>query len=245
MGDRNNSFFDIDKIEQNYRLVMENFERINRQTNCSRDVFGEEIAGNLLCGYDWINRRLAKNRHEFLSLDELLEINMIVHLGNAPSKRAEYGAFVNETGDKLCKYAPSLLKWYRRHEKKAEDPYKIAAGLYVRVLARPQLYLDGNHRTGSLIANCYLLMKGENPFIMTPHNAVEFLDLASDIKFKKDDIGSKFKRAVGWRDELARMRAFLKINALPYTTSTPSVGPPRRPSRPCSVVADLRAGMGD
>jgi hypothetical protein len=47
---------------------------------------------------------------------------------------------------------------------------------------------------------------------------VEFLNLASDVKFKSNDIRSKFKRAIGWHDELARMRAFLKESAQPFTT---------------------------
>jgi len=38
------------------------------------------------------------------------------------------------------------------------------------------------------------------------------------VKLKNEYIRSKFKRAIGWHDELARMRAFLEANAQPFTT---------------------------
>ena len=52
---------------------------------------------------------------------------------------------------------------------------------------------------------------------MTPDNAVEFLNLASDVKFTSKDIGSKFRRAMGWRDESRECGLFSKKRR-PFTT---------------------------
>ncbi len=153
-----------------------------------------------------------------LSWQDMIELNIIVHLGIHHEARRAYHGFIDDTEQQFEAQFPSLMKWYERHEYRETNPYKVAAGLYVRVLAHPQLFVEGNHRTGSLMISYYLLMKGRDPFVLTPHNAVEFLNLASDVKFKKENIGSKFKRAIGWHDELTRMRIFLERNTLPFTT---------------------------
>lgn len=142
----------------------------------------------------------------------------LVHLGIDPSFRQMYYNFSHETEKKFCKHFPPLKEWCRRHEKHEDDPYKIAAGIYVRILAYPQLFIDGNHRSGALIANNYLISRGCMPFVLSCENAITFFNLASDIKFKKEDFNSKFKRAVGWKDELVQMRAFLKDNVRPFLT---------------------------
>ncbi len=173
----------------------------------------------MLHAYNHLNNLLAAvPEKEILSSYDMLELNIIVHLGIRSELRQEYYDFVRLTEQTFVEHLPLLMEWFERHEYHEDDPYKIAAGLYVRVLSAPQLFAEGNHRTGSLIANYYLLKKGKDPFVLTPQNAVEFFDLASDVKFQKQDIGSKFKRAIGWRDELTRMRAFLEANVRPFTT---------------------------
>jgi len=219
MEARSQTFFDIHKIKENYKRVINDFDRINELINCKRDRFDSFIARNMLHAYDHINKRLAsKPGRGLLSWKEMLEVNMLVHLGASGDHRNDYYGFVKHTEERFEARFPMVMKWFDRHEHQEDDPYKIAAGLYVRILSQPQLFIEGNHRTGSMIANYYLMLKGENPFVMTPDNAVEFLNLASDVKFTSEDIRSRFKRAIGWRDELARMRIFLKENALPFTT---------------------------
>jgi len=213
------SYFDLEKINENYKLVIDDFERINTVIHCKRDIFDAAMARNLLYAYNHINNHLASNPgRAMLSWKDILELNLIVHLGTSAESRRQYYRFIKHTEERFEAGFPSLMQWYERHEHSEDDPYKIAAGLYVRILAKPQLFVEGNHRTGALVANYFLLLKSQEPFVMTPGNAVEFLNLASDVKFKSNDIRSKFKRAIGWRDELARMRAFLKESAGPFTT---------------------------
>ena len=212
-------FFDIEKINENYRLVIADFDRINKNISCKRDSFDEVISLNMLRACNYVNIRLAsESEKEILAPHDMLELNLIILLGIDDNMRMEYRNFIKHTEEIFVKRVPSLIKWYDRHENREDNPYKIAAGIYVRVLSGPQLFFDGNHRTGSLVSNYYLLQKGKAPFVLTPQNAIEFFNLASDVKFKSEDIGSKFKRAIGWRDELARMRAFLEANARPFTT---------------------------
>jgi len=205
--------FDIDMIHKNFLDVQSHFGEINNKINCQRDFFGDDVIAQLLCAYQHINKRLVRGtRRNFLDYHTMLELNAIVLTGVDPKRRKESKGFLEETEKKYARYFEDLAKWYKRHEESGDDPFKIAAGLYVRVLARPQLFIEGNHRTGALIANYHLMISGNMPFILTPPNAVEFFNLASDVKFKKEDIKSRFKRATGWRDELSRMTSFLRGN---------------------------------
>jgi prophage maintenance system killer protein len=219
MKDSAQTFFDLQRINENYKRVINDFDRINAAIDCKRDNFDAAMARNMLYAYDYINNRFASIPGDaFLSWKDVLELNMIVHLGVDADTRTEYYKFIRHTEERFEARFPLLMQWYDRHERNEDDPYKIAAGLYVRVLAQPQMFIEGNHRTGSLVANYYLLIKERDPFVLTPNNAVEFLNLASDVKFKSQDIQSKFRRALGWHDELARMRIFLEENAQPFTT---------------------------
>jgi hypothetical protein len=64
-----------------------------------------------------------------------------------------------------------------------KNPYKFASHVYVGCLSRPQLYQEGNHRTGSLIASGILLQNGRPPFVLTRQNAVAYFNPSSEIKF--------------------------------------------------------------
>jgi hypothetical protein len=61
--------------------------------------------------------------------------------------------------------------------------YKVASQVYVGVLSQPQLYQEGNHRTGSLIASGILLQNGCPPFVLTQRDAVSYFNPSSEIKF--------------------------------------------------------------
>ncbi len=64
-----------------------------------------------------------------------------------------------------------------------DNPYKVASQVYVGVLSQPQLYQEGNHRTGSLLASGILLKNGCPPFVLTRQNAVAYFNPSSEIKF--------------------------------------------------------------
>ena len=210
--------FDVGKIHINLLEVQSQFNAINQQLYCQRDFLHTATINNLIHAYDLINDRLKKNpKKHIIPAHVMLELNAIVHLGIKQHNRLEFNGFLNDTNDKFSKYIGTLMKWYERHYARHDDPYTIAAGLYVRILASPQLFIEGNHRTGALVANYHLLLSGEMPFILTVENAIEFFNLASDVKFPKKDIHSKFKRFTGWGDEKDRMSQFLRANVRPFT----------------------------
>ena len=75
-------YFDIAKIRDNYNQVIDEFDRINEVISCKRDKFDSYIARNMLHAYHHLNRHFAANPGGvMLSWKELLELNMLVHLG--------------------------------------------------------------------------------------------------------------------------------------------------------------------
>jgi hypothetical protein len=66
-----------------------------------------------------------------------------------------------------------------------ESAWRRAAGIYVRILSRPQLYIEGNHRTGALIMSYILGRAGKAPFVLTVDNAKAYLDPSTLIKEMK------------------------------------------------------------
>ena len=55
-------------------------------------------------------------------------------------------------------------------------PWRRAAGVYVRILSEPQLYIEGNHRCGALIMSYLLAREGKPPFVLTVDNAKAYFD---------------------------------------------------------------------
>jgi hypothetical protein len=118
-------------------------------------------------------------------LEALLQLNHLVLLGRGYDPRAFRGHITvtrRQFFANFREYVKPIRRWYRKHD--TENPYKIASQVYVGVLSQPQLYQEGNHRTGSLIASGILLQNGCPPFVLTRQNAVAYFNPSSEIKFR-------------------------------------------------------------
>jgi hypothetical protein len=107
-----------------------------------------------------------------------------VLLGRGYSPRAfdrHISATRTQFFDNFRRYVRPIRRWYRKHD--TANPFKVAAQVYVGVLSQPQLFQEGNHRTGSLIASGILLQNGCPPFVLTRQNAVAYFDPSAEIKF--------------------------------------------------------------
>ena len=48
--------------------------------------------------------------------------------------------------------------------------------MYISILSEPQLFIEGNHRTGALVMSYILAREGRPPFVLTAENAKAYLD---------------------------------------------------------------------
>ncbi len=70
-----------------------------------------------------------------------------------------------------------VVEWYDLH--RANSVWRRAAGVYISILSEPQLFIEGNHRTGALVMSYILAREGRPPFVLTADNAQAYLDPSS------------------------------------------------------------------
>jgi hypothetical protein len=203
---------DLRRIDEELRKVQRHFPIINAVLNCRRDEFTNIVRRNMLAAYEFLDAAVDDDVDLFSEqgLEVLLQLNHLVLLGRGYDRRA-FGGHIELTRQQFFanfrRYVKPIRRWYRKHE--AANPYKLAAQVYVGVLSQPQLYQEGNHRTGSLIASGILLQNGCPPFVLTRQNAVAYFNPSSTIKFTdKRTIRGKVRLPKYSRD----FREFLQRN---------------------------------
>ena len=176
----------LGRIEDELRDVQCHFPAINAALNCRRDDFTDTVRQNMLTAYEFLDAVVDSNLDLFSDegLEALLQLNHLVLLGSGYNPRA-FVRHITLTRQQFffnfLQYVRPIRRWYRKHE--TENPYKVASQVYVGVLSQPQVFQEGNHRTGSLIASGILLQNGCPPFVLTRQNALAYFNPSSEIKF--------------------------------------------------------------
>ncbi len=205
---------DLDAIESSLRAVQRNFSEINRVINTPRDTLDDQVITNMMAGYRYVDALVADGVDLFAigASRHFLELNALVLCGTDPIERIREDAHLKATAQRFYEEdrgtISDLAAWYALH--RDETAWTRAAGVYVRLLSEPQLFIEGNHRTGALIMSCILVRDGRPPFVLSIDNAQGYFDPSTLItKTKKTPIGMLF-RIPKLKKEFA---AFLRENA--------------------------------
>jgi hypothetical protein len=205
----------LGRIEEELRDVQRHFASINAVLRSRRDDFTDTVRQNMIAAYEFLDAIVHDGVDLFSDqgLEALLQLNHLVLLGRDYDRRA-FSRHISTTRQQFftnfSHYLKPIRRWYRKHE--TENPYKVASQIYVGVLSQPQLYQEGNHRTGSLIASGILLQSGCPPFVLTRQNAVAYFNPSSEIKFTdKRTVRGKLRLPKYRR----RFRDFLQQNVSP------------------------------
>ena len=171
---------DLKTIAQSLRDVQREFPEINEILHSRRDSMTDAVLDNMLAGYAFVDQAVADGVDLFTlrRIPALLELNHIVLCGLNQQVRQEYQMHLEATAQRFYEQEEfnidDILRWYYKHEN--ESPWKRAAGVYVRILSQPQIYIEGNHRTGALIMSYILVRDGKAPFVLTVDNAKAYFD---------------------------------------------------------------------
>ena len=183
---RNKSRLNLQTIERSLRAVQQEFPKINEKVRSRRDSMTDEVLDNMMSGYAFVDCAIA---HDTDLLDPqyvagLLELNHIVLCGRDPNSRREHHKHIQATAERFYTQdefnIDNLVRWHRDHA--YESAWKRAAGVYVRILSQPQLYIEGNHRTGALLMSFILARDGKAPFVLTVENALAYFDPSTLVK---------------------------------------------------------------
>lgn len=177
---------DLRAIERSLCEVQFNFALLNERIFEPRDPFIDAVRHNLLAGYALIDDYVARGIDLFSlqNVGLMLEINATVLCGTDPANRAEYAEHLAATEKRFFGSGEGsirdLLEWYDVH--RSESIWKRAAGVYIRILSKPQLFIEGNHRSGSLIVSYLLMRESLPPFVLTVDNAEGYFNPSSVIR---------------------------------------------------------------
>ena len=173
-------------IETSLRRVQQEFESINQRLSWQRDPMSDMVVDNLLAGYAFVDV-LIDSGIDVFSMGQhkyLLELNSIVLCGPDREPRAELSRHIEATNKRFYDEPgggiEDIVEWRARHLD--QSVWRLAAGLYVRTLGKPQLFIEGNHRTGVLMASYVLLRNGKPPFVLTVENAMAYFDPSTVIR---------------------------------------------------------------
>jgi len=220
---------DLGAIEASLRELQAQFPRINQLLACRRDSIDNGIVANMMAGYAFVDSLVADRRDIFGmgNLKLFLEINALVLCGRDERQRAQAQAHLVATERRFYEEEGGgirdVVEWYALH--KRETPWKRAAGVYVRILSEPELFIEGNHRSGALVMSYILAREGHPPFVLTVENAKAYLDPSTLItKTRKKSIAMLYRMP-----RIKRYFAeFLREQADPkYLLSAPAAALPR------------------
>ena len=177
---------DLPAIERSLRTVQRDFSRINALLQVHRDTMDDTVVTQMMAGYELVDKTLADGIDLFAygNSNLLLELNTRVLCAGGEQERRAFLPHVRATevkfyGEHGAGFG-AISEWYRDH--RGESAWQRAAGVYVRGLSEPQLFIEGNHRTGALIMSHILARSGQPPFVLSVDNAVEYFDPSSVIK---------------------------------------------------------------
>lgn len=195
------SVLNLAAIESALRELQRVFPQINRGLLDRRDHLDDEVLLNMLDGYAFVDQ-LISERIDIFEMGHSscwLKLNALVLCGANPERLARHHRMLEATEARFYEEPGAgigdVMSWCSLH--RGKDLWRRAAGVYNRILSDPQLYIEGNHRTGALVMSYLLTREGQPPFVLTRKNAKGFFDPSSVVKKtkKRQFVGEiKFKR---------------------------------------------------
>ena len=170
----------LEAIEATLRDLQAQFPEINKLLKSRRDAIDESLIANMLAGYELVDSLVAQHLDLFAmgNLKLFLEMNALVLCGRDGQSRTQAASHLAATEQRFYEQEGGgirdIVEWYTLHRK--ESAWSRAAGVYVRMLSEPELFIEGNHRTGALVMSYILARENRPPFVLTAANAKAYLD---------------------------------------------------------------------
>jgi hypothetical protein len=207
---------DLPAIEASLRAVANTFAHLNLTLQDPREDLDDGWIDRMMAGYAAVDGFVAQ-KVDLLSFGRLkliLELNALVLCGRDPAIRADAAGHLAATESRFYEKVDGgirdIFEWHEMHA--GEAPWLRAAGVYIRMLSTPELFVEGNHRTGTLLMSYLLAREGRPPVVLTPENAKPLLDQSAQFK-RQRKTGVLFGlRMPGMK---RRFAAFLEAQANP------------------------------
>jgi hypothetical protein len=145
-----------------------------------KEPFTALLRTNMVSTYAYLDTLLSNRAAPFSldGIDHVLALYERVHYGDELALRVEFASAIDANVDKFNVQIEPIAVWYWRHAGRGQHSYKRAAETYISIIGQPQLFIDGNHRSGSLIASWINLWAGSPLFVLSEQNAVAYFGLS-------------------------------------------------------------------
>ena len=169
------------EVEQDWPRIDADLQRLQIGRKAP---FTSVLRCNMLTAYAYLDELLDLNLEPFSDpgMEGMLALNHRVHYGLDEGLMAQFAMAVEAAIDKFNTNIEPIANWYWKHLGQGDDPYKLAAETYVSIVGEPQLFIEGNHRTGALIASWINLRFGYPPFVLSANNAIPYFAPSAEIK---------------------------------------------------------------
>ena len=163
----------------------------------------------MMAGYAYVDSLVADGIDLFAlgNSKHLLELNTLVLCGSGAAPRDAYARHIEATErrfyDERQGGVRDLVEWYARHED--ASPWSRAAGAHLRILSKPQLFSEGNHRAAALVMSYILVRDDEPPFVLTVENASAYFDPSTLIRDTEKNSPAMLLRSPSLRKRLASL----------------------------------------
>lgn len=150
------------------------------------ESFYADAEHRMLHGYRFVDAMIARGETPlaYSGAELLLEINHLVLCGVSTKRRAEYARHMAETERRFYQNheagADGFFAWAA--EQRHVSPVRLAARVYRRVVSAPQLFIEGNQRSATLIASFVLGRAGLPPLVRTPTGFGELAEISAQCK---------------------------------------------------------------
>lgn len=172
----------LDEIRACLVETQQNFKKINATLTVQRKPPSDEVIDNLIAGYSKIDEHLNNGTDLFKIGNSklILELNHIVLYHHADisieEDKSQFKATTKLFYDTKNAGIGQLMEWLSFN--KNTKIWHKTAGTFTHILSQPQLFIEGNHRTGSLIMSYLLMREGLSPFVLSYDNAKHFFEPA-------------------------------------------------------------------
>jgi len=183
------SVFELESIREALEGFRASFAEVNSRLTLERELLTSEMVERIVLAYEFLNDLLRKDMDVFTpaGLHAMLELNHLVLCGSDPSVRTGYYSHLTATRKRFLKRIGPVRSYVLKRRDRQRDPHEIATGFYSRMLSYPQLFLEGNHRTGNILLNFLLISAGAAPYVPTEAHAHLYLNLSGDFKLTERD----------------------------------------------------------
>lgn len=187
-GDR----FDLQAIGRALAGLRHNMDRINVHLDNDQVELSRQSVDQIVQAYGMLDHYLS-NDLRLLSMGqsrEVLALNHCVLFGQERLNDTDYTKALRASEKHFYQVRSSgigdMVEWYSRH--RYLTIWRQAAGIYLNTVGPPQLFLEGNHRTGVLLVNYVLARANKPPLVLDDKLASAWFRLTEEIRERRNNL---------------------------------------------------------